>query len=74
MPWRGILPPKGRHWRSSPDELEALDRAGLIEWSKNGIPRKKIFGDERTTKSVQDIWSFMTRRIRSTQLKKIVRC
>ncbi len=56
--WRGINPPKGRHWRSSPDELEELDRQGLIEWSANGVPRKKIFADERFGKRVQDIWEF----------------
>lgn len=56
--WRGIYPPKGRHWRSAPDDLEELDRQGLVEWSTNGIPRKKIFADERPGKRVQDIWTF----------------
>lgn len=56
--WRGIHPPKGRHWRSAPDELEELDKQGLVEWSANGIPRKKIFADERDGKRVQDIWTF----------------
>ncbi len=56
--WRGISPPKGRHWRSAPDELEKLDRQGLIEWSANGVPRKKIFADERPGKRVQDILTF----------------
>ena len=58
MAWRGISPPKGRHWRSAPDELEELDKQGLIEWSANGVPRKKIFADERLGKRVQDIWTF----------------
>ena len=56
--WRGISPPKGRHWHSAPDELEELHRQGLIEWSANGVPRKKIFADERLGKRVQDIWTF----------------
>ena len=56
--WRGIYPPKGRHWRSAPNELEELDNHGLIEWSANGVPRKKIFADERQGKRVQDIWTF----------------
>lgn len=56
--WRGINPPKGRHWRSSPYELEQLDKQGLVEWSANGVPRKKIFADERPGKRVQDIWTF----------------
>ena len=57
-PWRGVLPPQGRHWRSSPKVLEELDNQGLIEWSANGVPRKKIFADEKLTKRMQDIWTF----------------
>ncbi len=56
--WRGIAPPKGRHWRSEPAVLDELDRQGLVEWSANGIPRKKIFADERHAKRIQDIWEF----------------
>ncbi|MDI6736997.1 MAG: site-specific DNA-methyltransferase [Nanoarchaeota archaeon] len=58
QPWRGILPPKGRHWRSSPDVLEDLDKKGLIEWSKKGVPRKKIYADEKEGKKIQDIIEF----------------
>ncbi len=28
--WRGMKPPKGRHWRSAPAILEELDKRGLI--------------------------------------------
>ncbi len=56
--WRGLRPPRGRHWRSEPAALEELDRQGLIEWSANGVPRKKIYADERPTKRMQDIWEF----------------
>ncbi|QTA78192.1 SAM-dependent methyltransferase [Desulfonema limicola] len=56
--WRGIKPPKGRHWRSEPEELEKLDKKGLIEWSKNGVPRKKIYADEQDGKKKQDIWEY----------------
>jgi adenine-specific DNA-methyltransferase len=56
--WKGMMPPKGRHWRSSPSILEELDRQGLIEWSKNGVPRKKIFADEKDGKKLQDIWEY----------------
>ena len=56
--WRGMKPPKGRHWRSSPDVLEKLEARGLIEWSANGVPRKKIFADESAGKKAQDIWEF----------------
>ncbi len=56
--WKGMLPPKGRHWRSSPKELDRLDKEGLIEWSLNGNPRKKIYVDEHLGKKAQDIWEF----------------
>jgi len=56
--WRGIFPPKGRHWRSEPKVLEELDKAGLIEWSKNNVPRKKIYADEKQGKKKQDIWEY----------------
>jgi adenine-specific DNA-methyltransferase len=56
--FKGLTPPKGRHWRRSPKELEGLDRLGLIEWSKNGNPRKIMYADEKTGKKMQDIWEF----------------
>ena len=56
--WKGMYPPKGRHWRSSPAELDKLDKAGLIEWSKNNNPRRIIFADEHKGKKTQDIWEF----------------
>lgn len=57
-PFRGIHPPKGRHWRCSIAELEELDRKGLIEWSANGNPRKINYADEHLFKKAQDIWEF----------------
>ena len=56
--WRGLRPPRGRHWRSAPAVLEELDRQGLIEWSANGVPRKKIYAAEQATRRMQDIWEF----------------
>lgn len=58
QPFKGIYPPKGRHWRTNVATLEKWDAEGLIEWSDNGNPRKKIFADERDGKRVQDIWEF----------------
>ncbi len=57
-PFKGILPPKGRHWRTDIETLEKWDKEGLIEWSSTGNPRKKIYVDERDGKRVQDIWEF----------------
>lgn len=56
--FKGIKPPAGRHWRCSPLELEELDEQGLIEWSKNGVPRKIIYADEKEGKKMQDIWEY----------------
>ena len=58
--WRGMLPPKGRHWRCSPEELDELDAKGLIEWSANGNPRKKNYAEDmqKKGKPMQDIWEF----------------
>jgi adenine-specific DNA-methyltransferase len=60
QPWKGLKPPKGRHWRCSPDELTKLDEQGLIEWSSTGNPRKKIYADAVMArgKKRQDIWEF----------------
>lgn len=57
--WRGMNPPEGRHWRTNPDELDKLDKAGLVEWSKNGVPRIKKYADEHTGKKIQDIWDYI---------------
>ena len=59
-PWRGMLPPKGRHWRCAPSLFDELDKQGLIEWSSTGNPRRIIYAEEkiRGGKRLQDIWSF----------------
>lgn len=56
--FKGIYPPKGRHWRCSVEELEKLDEQGLIEWSANGNPRKINYADDHLSKKVQDIWEY----------------
>lgn len=38
--------------------MEKLEQDGVIEWSKNGVPRKKIYADERDGKKKQDIWEY----------------
>src|SRR3989304_6959770 len=58
--WRGLMPPKGRHWRYDPSALDQLDEAGLIEWSNTGNPRKIIYAAEAREKGkrLQDIWEY----------------
>ncbi len=57
-PFKGLFPPKGRHWRVDVATLERWDKENLIEWSSTGNPRKKIFLDERPGKRLQDVWDF----------------
>ncbi|MDI6402848.1 DNA methyltransferase [Balneolaceae bacterium ANBcel3] len=56
--WKGLKPPKGRHWRYSREELTRLDNAGLIEWSSKGNPRKIVFANNHEGKKIQDVWEF----------------
>ncbi len=56
--WNGIKPPKGRHWRFSPEVLDSLEKNGLIHWSSNGVPRKIIYADDYGEMRLQDIWEF----------------
>ncbi|WP_324714609.1 site-specific DNA-methyltransferase [Helicobacter pylori] len=56
--FKGMLPPKGRHWRTDVATLERWDKEGLIEYSNNNNPRKKIYASEQVGKRVQDIWEF----------------
>lgn len=53
--WRGILPPKGKHWQYTPEKLEELDKEGKIYWSANGNPRKKLYLNESKGIGLQDI-------------------
>ena len=56
-PWRGMMPPQGKHWQVVPSELDRLDAAGEIYWSPTGNPRRKIFADNDKGVPVQDIWT-----------------
>ncbi len=57
-PWKGLNPPKGRHWRYSRKVLTDLDRDGLVEWSDTGNPRKIVFARDHKGKKIQDVWEF----------------
>lgn len=56
--WKGLLPPKGRHWRYARAVLDDLDAQGLIEWSASGNPRKIVFAKDHPGKKIQDVWEF----------------
>ena len=56
MPWRGMMPPEGKHWQFTPDKLDEMDANGEIYWSSNGNPRRKVYLDQSNGIPVQDIW------------------
>ena len=56
--FKGMKPPKGRHWRVNPNLLNKWDKEGLIEWSKTKNPRKKFYYEESEGKRITDIWNF----------------
>jgi adenine-specific DNA-methyltransferase len=58
QPFKGMMPPVGRHWRTDVATLEQWDNEGLIEWSATGNPRKILYADERAGMRVQDIWEY----------------
>lgn len=55
-PWRGKLPPTGKHWQFPPATLDEMDSKGEIYWSSNGNPRRKVYLDTSVGVPVQDIW------------------
>ena len=54
--WKGQLPPPGRYWAFSKENMLKLDQQGRIVYSKNGIPRYKIYLDESPGVPAQDMW------------------
>ncbi|WP_129678384.1 site-specific DNA-methyltransferase [Candidatus Chloroploca sp. Khr17] len=56
LPWRGMLPPPGKHWQYTPKTLDEMDARGEIYWSATGNPRRKIYLDHSDGVPVQDIW------------------
>lgn len=55
-PWRGKMPPSGKHWQYTPAKLDELDNKGEIYWSPSGNPRRKVFFDDNSGIPIQDIW------------------
>lgn len=55
-PWRGKLPPPGKHWQYAPATLDELDARGEIYWSPNGNPRRKVYLDQSDGVAIQDVW------------------
>lgn len=54
--WKGMLPPKGKHWQLTPEKLDLLDKDGEIHWSKNGNPRRKVYLPVEKQRPLTDYW------------------
>ena len=54
--WKGQVPPAGRYWAFSKENMQRLEDEDRIAYSKNGVPRYKIYLDESKGRPLQDIW------------------
>ncbi len=52
-----IPPPQGRHWMHDDAGIEKLLRENRIFWTRNGIPRLKVYLDENPGIPAQDVWT-----------------
>lgn len=59
--WKGKLPPPGRHWAWTKERMEEYEAQGRLMYSKNGIPRLKVYVGEGGGVQVSDIWSDINR-------------
>ena len=55
--WRGKLPPPGRHWAWTIDQMEKFESSGRLVYSNNGVPRLKRYVTDGEGVAVQDIWT-----------------
>jgi len=70
-PTRGLIKlTAGRHWATVPEKMLLLDEAGLLEWSKNGNPRKIQYADEYDSKYIQNIWDLKSIGSRKSYVNK----
>jgi len=58
--WKGIdvsnRGKNGMHWLKNPEELERLDKEGLIYWNSEGIPELIYYLDEAKGVYIPDVW------------------
>jgi DNA modification methylase len=55
--WRGLRPPRGRHWAFSNEKMEELNHDGRLIHTKSGMPRVKYFLDEQGGPPLQSLWT-----------------
>ena len=52
-----ISPPSGRHWMYDDSGIQRLLQEDRIYWTRNGVPRLKVYLDENPGYSAQDVWT-----------------
>ena len=52
-----IAPPNGRHWMYDDDGIQRLLQEDRIYWTRNGVPRLKVYLDENQGYRAQDLWT-----------------
>jgi DNA modification methylase len=55
--WKGKLPPKGRMWSYTEENMERLEREGRIAYTKTGMARLKIYANDLKGIPYQDVWA-----------------
>ncbi len=55
--WQGMLPPKGRYWAFSKENMTEFENEGRIYYSKTGKPYLKHYLDEMPGVSIDEFWS-----------------
>jgi adenine-specific DNA-methyltransferase len=55
--WKGKAPPKGRIWTLTEEKMGALEAAGRIEYTRNGVPRRIYYLDEMQGAPLQCLWA-----------------
>lgn len=60
QPWRGVDVARrgknGMHWLKSPEELDRLEKEGMISWTSEGVPELKYYLSEAKGVYVSDFW------------------
>lgn len=56
-PWRGKLPPPGKHWQYPPATLDEMGARGELYWSPTGNPRRTIYLEHSAGVPLQNIWA-----------------
>lgn len=55
---RGVIaPPNGRHWMYDDGGIAKLMEDDKVYWTRNGVPRLKVYLDENPGVPAQDVWT-----------------